>query len=105
MNLIMLTTVRLCIILLEASTAKGSARAQPMTVPNIDILIVSTSGDTTFPKKLHLGWKIFPRITKSSFILENTVAKLKPVILSAHAITMTKIISIKGIRLLGRTVV
>ena len=76
MNLIMLTTVRLCIMLLEASTAKGSARAQPMTVPNIDIFIVSTSGDTTFPKKLHLGWKIFPRITKSSFILENTVAKL-----------------------------
>ena len=54
-NLITLTTTRLCIMLLEASTANGSASAHPTKVPIMDIFIVSIRGETTLPKKLHLG--------------------------------------------------
>ena len=49
------TTGMLLLMLLDERIATGSASTQPMTVPRIDILMVSIRGETTFGKNDQSG--------------------------------------------------
>ena len=101
----MLTITALRLMLEEARIATGMAMAQPMTVPRMDILMVSNRGLTTLGKNSQLGWKIF--FSRSS-ILENRLtmtARSKPVIFSAHTIASASASTMSGVRLLGRRTV
>ena len=49
------TTGMLLLMLLDERIATGSAITQPMTVPRIDILMVSIKGETTFGKNDQSG--------------------------------------------------
>ncbi len=51
--------ITLLLMLLDERIATGSAITQPMTVPRIDILMVSIKGETTFGKNDQSGWKNF----------------------------------------------
>ena len=55
MNLKILTITMLLLMLLDERIATGSARKQPMTVPRMDIFMVSISGETTFGKNDQSG--------------------------------------------------
>ena len=100
-----LTIATFLLMLLEERMATGRARAQPMTVPRMDILMVSSSGLMTFGKKLQSGWKIF--FIRSSILLNREVIteRSNPVMCSAQMITSTKQIRISGMRLRGRLTV
>ena len=102
-NTLTITVLRL--ILEEARIATGMAMAQPMTVPRMDILMVSSRGSMTLGKNAQFGWKIF--FSKSS-ILENRLIMVimsKPVIFSAHTMASTRPITMNGVRLLRRRTV
>ena len=66
-----LTTTVFLLIFDDERIATGKASAQPITVPRIDIFIVSNRGLITFGKKLQSGWKIF--FSKSSILLKREV--------------------------------
>ena len=73
----------LWLMLLDERIATGSARRQPMTVPRMDIFMVSISGETTFGKNDQLGRNIFA--SRSSHLAElayNDAPCSKPVICS-----------------------
>ena len=65
MNFIIPDNTLLWVRLMEATIAKGIAKKAPITVPNTDILIVSTKGPRTPLKKLQFGGTIRPKITKN----------------------------------------
>ncbi len=92
----------LLLMLLDERIATGSASTQPMTVPRIDILMVSISGEITFGKKDQSGWKIF---SSRSTILRNlvmTTCRSKPVIFSDSQMITTRNRTISGALLLRR---
>ena len=99
----MLTITTLWLMLLDESMAMGSASAQPITVPSMDIFIVSNSGEMTFGKKLQSGCSIF--LSRSSILLNLfiTVSMSKPVIISERYIAAARRIIISGARLLRRS--
>ena len=102
MNRISHTTGKLLLMLLDERIATGSASTQPITVPRIDILIVSIRGEITFGKKVQSGWKIF---SSRSTILRNlvmTTCKSKPVIFSDSQMITTRNRTISGALLLRR---
>ena len=100
-----LTTILLWSMLLEASTATGRAQAQPMTVPKMDILMVSTRGPMTLGKKLQSGWNSFFIKSISLGKRFTMVARLKPVMCSAQAMTSARPRRITGVRLRRRRTV
>ena len=100
MNLKILTITMLLLMLLDERIATGSARKQPMTVPRMDIFMVSISGETTFGKNDQLGWNIFASRSTILLNLLITTAMLKPVICSESHIASASRTTISGARLL-----
>ena len=100
-----LTMTLLRSMLLEASTATGRAQTQPMTVPRMDILMVSSRGRTTLGKNSHLGRNSFSRMATMLPPLRMMTVMSKPVIRSDQITASTTQRAISGRRLRGRSTV
>lgn len=99
-----LTITRLLSMLVEDSTATGSASAQPMTVPRIDILMVSARGPMTLLKKSHLGWKSLTKRSRSLSKRSTMTARVKSVALREQKTARARKNRINGSRLRRRSV-